>query len=274
MDTNAAQSPPLELSVVVPTFREAANIPILAERVFGALAAANIQGELILVDDDSRDGTDRAVAELEKRFPVKLITRVGERGLSSAVLRGFTEARGRVLLVMDADLQHPPDRVVEVSRPIREGTADFALGSRYVAGAEMVNWRFYRKLNSLVATWLALPLTGVRDPMSGFFSLRRETWQAAADRMNPIGYKIALELLVKCRCRNVVEVPITFGDRVHGESKLNARQQLQYLQHLARLYRFRYPLLFFGTILVAAALLVYGIYAAFASPSSGSAPRP
>jgi dolichol-phosphate mannosyltransferase len=230
--------PDPELSIVVPTYRESANLPALVEGVFAALQTESISAEMIVVDDDSRDGTDAAIAQLAQRYPIRLITRVNQRGLSSAVLRGFDESRGRVLLVMDADLQHPPDRVPAVAQPIRDGSADFALGSRYVPGGEMQNWRFYRKWNSLIATALAWPLARVRDPMSGFFCLSRETWRRAAP-LNPIGYKIGLELLVKCRCRRVVEIPIAFAPRLHGQSKLTLRQQAQYLRHLLRLYRFR-----------------------------------
>src|SRR6185369_9760502 len=117
----------------------------------------------------------------------------------------------------------------------------FVIGSRYVAGAATdEDWGLFRKLNSRGATWLARPLTKAMDPMAGFFALRRTTFESAAP-LDPIGYKIGLELIVKCQCRNIREVPITFADRVHGESKLNLKEQLNYLRHLSRLYKHRYP---------------------------------
>ena len=225
------------VSIIVPTYHERENLPILIERVFAAVRSAGLDAEMIIVDDDSRDGTDAVVVEWAGRCPVRLITRTQERGLSSAVLRGFEAAAGEFLVVMDADLSHPPERIPDLVAAVRGG-ADFALGSRYVAGGATVDWSVLRWLNSKVATWLARPLTRVQDPMSGFFCLRRSTWRGAA-ALNPLGYKIGLELIVKARCRQVVEIPIQFSDRLHGKSKLTARQQLEYLRHLGRLYRFR-----------------------------------
>jgi len=229
-----------ELSIIVPTFREAANLPVLIERVFAALSAAGIVAEMIVVDDNSNDGTEQVVGDWSQRVPVKLIVRREERGLSSAALRGFDEARGGLLLVMDADLSHPPERIADLIAPLRRNEADFVIGSRYVSGGTTQDWGMDRWLNSFVATLLSRPLTSARDPMAGFFCLQRETLRRAAP-LNPIGYKIGLELIVKCRCRRVAEVPIVFTDRLHGESKLTNKQRIEYLQHLVRLYRFKYP---------------------------------
>ncbi len=228
------------VSVIVPTYREAANLVELTQRVFEALDAAGLCGELIFVDDDSRDGSEAIVSDLATTRPVRMHVRRGERGLSSAVIAGFGLARYDVLAVLDADLQHPPERLPDVVAPILADTADFVIGSRYVTGGVVAErWPWFRRLNSLMATWLARPLTHVRDPMSGFFGLHRRTWQQARD-LNPIGYKIALELLVKSRCRCVIEIPISFNPRSAGESKLTFREQLRYLRHLVRLYWFRY----------------------------------
>lgn len=249
-----------ELSIIVPTFREAANLPILIERCFAAARAAALDAEMVIVDDDSNDGTEALVAELSRNLPVRLVVRKGERGLSSAVLRGFEAAQGEILLVMDADLSHPPERIPDVVRPIREGAADFVIGSRYVkGGATEKDWGLLRWLNSRAATLLARPLTSAHDPMAGFFCLRRATWQRA-ERLNPVGYKIGLELLVKARCRRVVEVPITFSDRLHGKSKLTARQQIEYLRHLVRLYRFRFPLLIESAVAIIGIALIVWVY--------------
>ncbi len=230
----------IAVSVIVPTYKEADNLRLLAGRIFAALHHAGLRGELIIVDDDSRDGTEQIAAELAQSQPVRLIVRQGERGLASAVLRGFEAAEHDLFVVMDADLSHPPERIPALVEPIRTGRADFVIGSRYVEGGRTRDWGWLRRLNSLAATLLARPLTRVRDPMAGFFCLHRETWRRA-DPLNPLGYKIGLELLVKARCREVREVPIEFSDRLHGRSKLTLRQQFLYLRHLLRLYAYRYP---------------------------------
>ena len=147
-------------------------------------------------------------------------------------------ARGDVLLVMDADLSHPPEKIPELVQAVRAGTA-FVIGSRYVAGGQVTEgWGLFRWLNSKVATLLAWPLTSAADPMAGFFALPRELFEEARG-LDPIGYKIGLELMVKCGCANVREVPITFENRVHGTSKMNWREQVNYLRHLKRLYEFK-----------------------------------
>lgn len=230
---------PPQVSVIVPTFREALNVPELVRRVDQALAAAGMICEIIIVDDDSRDGTVEAVAELANRHPVRLIVRSGERGLSSAVIRGCDQALGRILVVMDADLSHPPETIPDLIRIIQDGRGDFALGSRYVSGGRTEQWTAFRWLNSKVATLLAWPVVRCSDPMSGFFALAADRYRGAAE-LRPYGYKIGLELMVKCGCRRVVETPITFVNRVRGESKLTFRQQLLYLRHLAALFAFKY----------------------------------
>jgi dolichol-phosphate mannosyltransferase len=250
------------VSIIVPTYREAENLPLLAGRVFRALAEAGLRGELIIVDDDSRDGTEAAVRELEQAHDIRLIVRRGERGLSSAVLRGFAEARYDLLLCMDADLSHPPEAVPRLVEAVAPGGADFCIGSRYTpGGTTKEDWGLLRRINSRVATLLARPLTPVRDPMAGFFCLRRETLREAESAgVNPIGYKIGLELLIKARCRRVVEVPIEFSDRLHGRSKLTLRQQAEYLRHLLRLYRFRWPVTSALTLAVLAGLVAAGVW--------------
>jgi dolichol-phosphate mannosyltransferase len=229
------------VSIVVPTYREAENLRELVERVSAAVRPTGRPFEVIVVDDDSPDETARVMAELaDEGHPVRLITRTDERGLSSAVLRGFREAEGDVLVCMDADLSHPPEALAELVRAAEEPEADFVIGSRYVRGGSTEEgWGLFRWLNSKVATLLARPFTRAKDPMAGFFALRREVFERAAPP-NPIGYKIGLELMVKCGCRQVREVPIHFADRKRGESKLSLREQVRYLQHLKRLADFKF----------------------------------
>lgn len=229
------------ISIVVPTLNEAENIPLLVPRVAAAMAGR--AWEMLIVDDNSHDATPAVCTELARQYPVRLLVREKPtHGLSGAVLHGFAHASGDVLVCMDADLQHPPEKIPELVDTVTTGDADFALGSRYERGGSMEGeWGAFRRLNSYVATALAKPFSGgVKDPMSGFFALRRSTF-AQAQRLSPLGYKIALELMCKCRVRRVQEVPIHFGLRQRGESKLSLKQQFNYLQHLSRLYDFTFP---------------------------------
>ena len=231
----------VDVSIIVPALNEGENIPLLVPRLAAAMNGRTY--EVLLVDDNSRDRTPEVCAELAKTYPVKLLVRdQPKHGLSGAVLHGIAAARGRTLVIMDADLQHPPERVPALLDALDNGEGDFALGSRYVPGGSTDDqWTFFRKINSWVATFLARPFAGkVRDPMSGFFALRRVTFDRA-ERLTPLGYKIALELMCKCRVQNVREVPIHFGLRTKGESKLSLKQQFRYLEHLSRLYDFTYP---------------------------------
>src|SRR5262249_50588976 len=148
--------------------------------------------------------------------------------------------RGSIFVVMDADLSHPPERLPDLVTTLQSEGTDFVIGSRYVPGGGTdENWGLFRWLNSKFATLLAWPLTSTHDPMAGFFAIRRSTFESAAP-LDPIGYKIGLELIVKCRCRTIKEVPIRFRDRMLGKSKLSLKEQLNYLRHLRRLYDFRF----------------------------------
>jgi dolichol-phosphate mannosyltransferase len=198
---------------------------------------------VIIVDDNSKDDTVQVCARLSERYPVRLILRTDPKnGLGGAVLHGMSEARGDVFVVMDADLQHPPGKLPELIAPVERGETEFSLGSRYVPGGSTgERWGVMRKINSRVATLLARPFAGaVNDPMSGFFALRRTTYERGR-RLTPLGYKIGLELMCKCRVGEVREVPIHFAERTRGQSKLTMKEQFRYLEHLSRLYDFCYP---------------------------------
>ncbi len=256
MDSHAENRAP-QVSIVVPTFHEAANIPTLCERLFNALAACNIDAELIVVDDNSRDGTIEAVAELALRFPIRIIVRETERGLSSAVVAGFKAARANVLVCMDADLSHPPERVPDLVKPVTQGEIDFCVGSRYVVGAGIEeSWGALRVLNSNIATWLARPLTELRDPMAGFFCTTKAVFDRACEKgLTPLGYKIGLEIAVRGQVQRTREVAIQFSDRHSGTSKLGIRQQIEYLIQLAFLYAHHRPAaLIFGSVIFCAIL--------------------
>ncbi len=226
------------LSIIVPTFRERENLPALVERIDSLRRRYDLTLELLVMDDDSQDGTKQWVAQHAPPW-VQLVTRTGPRGLSPAVVEGMERARHPVLVTMDADLSHPPERIPSMILALQSGQ-EMALGSRYVPGGRTdENWGFLRWLNSKVATLLARPLTTARDPMSGFFAMRRSVFERRAP-LTAVGYKIGLELIVKCGVENVAEIPIHFTDRVRGESKLSLREQVNYLVHLRRLYIHKY----------------------------------
>jgi len=229
------------VSIIVPTYQEAENLPYLISRIENSLVSLGFPYEVIFVDDNSQDGTEEVISNYAaKGHPVRLITRIGERGLSSAVVRGFCEAGGRILVCMDADLSHPPEAIPDLLEPLLDSKADFVIASRYMSGASTdQDWGIFRWLNSRLATLMAKPFTRVTDPMSGFFALPLEVFNKAVS-LDPIGYKIGLELVVKCPCRKIYEVPIHFANRRHGESKLNLKEQINYLKHLKRLADYKY----------------------------------
>jgi len=224
------------VSVIVPTFREAENLRTLVPKIQDVLRCADVSGEIIIVDDNSGDGTEEIQWASDIGAPVTLIVRKSERGLSSAVVEGMRRASGIVFVVMDGDWSHPPEMIPAMVNAIDSGSTDFAIGSRYVEGGGVDDdWGILRRINSRVATWLVRPLTTARDPLAGFFAISRDAF-ANTVGINRIGYKIGLELIVKCDCRRVREIPIQFLQRRHGESKLGVRQQLEFLKHVVGLY--------------------------------------
>lgn len=225
----------MKVSIIVPTYNERENLEILVKRIASSLG--DKEYEIIIVDDNSPDGTWRLAQELARFYPIKLIKREEKRGLASAVVDGFSHAAGHCFVVMDADLQHPPEAIPRLIEAIENG-ADLAVASRYIEGGSVRGWSFFRRFVSRGATWLArLFLTNVKDPMSGFFALRREVVEGAD--LRPEGYKILLEILVKGNYARVAEIPYTFEPRKLGRSKLKGRQYIQYLKHLISLMRYK-----------------------------------
>jgi dolichol-phosphate mannosyltransferase len=226
------------ISVVIPTYNEAAVIEETLRRAAAALCAASEDFELVVVDDDSADGTAQRAESLAPAIPVRVLKRPGRLGLATAVLDGWAMARGEILGVMDADLQHPPEVLTALAQAIRKDGADLAIGSRYVPGGGTSDWTWLRRFISRTATHMAatvlpLKLAAVGDPMSGVFLLRASALQDA--KLNPMGYKILLEVIAKAHYRKLEEVPYIFQERERGSSKLGARQYLEYLLHLAKL---------------------------------------
>jgi dolichol-phosphate mannosyltransferase len=232
----------VRLSIVVPTYNERTRLGELVEAVFAVFAAHGIDGELVIVDDGSPDGTGALADELATRHRIRVVHRAGKLGLGTAVIDGFAVATGDVLGVMDADLSHPPEALprllaaLEGAGPAAEG-ADLAIGSRYVPGGAVRNWPRHRQLMSRLACVLARPITPARDPTSGYFLVRRPAVEGV--KIAAGGFKICLELLVRGRVGSVVEVPYTFSDRAAGESKMSWREATGYLWQLRELMRYR-----------------------------------
>ena len=234
-----AGSDPLRFSLVIPTYNECANINHLV-RILSQLLDESIPRdyELIVVDDDSPDGTWEVAQSLMPDYPqLRVMRRTKERGLSSAVIRGWQAARGQVLGVIDGDLQHPPHVLLQLLSAIDAG-ADLAVASRHVQGGGVSSWSFVRRFLSRGAQVLGLVLLPavvgrVSDPMSGYFMVRRTC--VAGKTLNPVGYKILLEVLGRGNVRQVAEVGYVFQERLEGESKVTSKQYVDYLHHLVRL---------------------------------------
>ena len=214
-----------KLAVVIPTLGEAGNLPTLLERLTSTLDPLHLAFELIVVDDDSRDGTEQIVQAAAQHDPrIRLLVRKGVRGLAGAVTYGWQHSDAAILGVMDADLQHPPELLPDLWRAIQMG-ADLAIASRYAPRGNRPNWNRFRHLISHLAIWTTWPLqrTGIRvhDPMSGFFLVRREVITGLD--LQPQGFKILLEILVRGNVHAVKEVPFTFGHREAGRSKAGLR---------------------------------------------------
>lgn len=242
------------LSLILPTFNESANLPDLLPKVAEVLKG--IPYEIIIVDDDSPDETWRIAQEIShNRDDIHVIRRVGRRGLSSAVIEGFLSAKGEVLAVMDADGQHDMHILPRIYESVMKKNG-MAIGSRYIEGGSVGEWDERRHLMSRVATSLALKVcrVKVKDPMSGFFAIRNELFQRTVKQLNPKGFKILLDLLV-CIPRDtlVEEIPFTFSARLHGESKLSRRVQIEFLEYLYDVTLGRYiPLTFVKYCMVGA----------------------
>ena len=233
-----ASKTPLQLALVIPTLNEAANIGLLLGQVRAILDPLHIGYEIIVVDDDSHDGTGGIVFSIGQEDPrVRLIVREGERGLSGAVLDGWHSTSAAVLGVMDADLQHPPPLLPQLYAAIAEG-CDLAIGSRYTPGGELGGWNPMRKLLSSAAVWATWPIQRRRmrakDPMSGFFFVRRGAVEQI--EFQRAGFKLLLEILVRARIGSIREIPFIFGNRFRGASKANFKVAWDYGRLLARLY--------------------------------------
>jgi len=208
------------VSIIVPTLNEAENVAPLIHQIFAS--GLDIL-EVLFVDDGSTDGTTGRIRELAAQFPIKLLVREEPTlGLSGAVVAGARAARGDFLVVMDADLSHPPDRIPDLVRPLQEGACDMVIGSRYARGGTTPGWPLWRRIMSRAASALAYPLTRVHDSMCGFFAIPRPLLLDLAPRAS--GFKIAFDVIVHGgRQLRVKEIPIAFQNRARGVSKMSIR---------------------------------------------------
>jgi dolichol-phosphate mannosyltransferase len=227
------------VSIIVPTLNEEQNIGPLVSEIAACVVPFR---EILFVDDHSTDATRDEIHALAGNYPIRLIAQDGGGpGLAEAIMSGARAARGEILLVMDADLSHPPDRIKDLIAPLIAGTADLVVGSRYVKGGSTPGWPVWRRVVSRAGAMLAYPLTGLHDSMCGFFAIGRSRLLQLAPQTS--GFKIVFETMVRARgTLRVREVPIAFRERVHGKSKMSFGVALRFFfrwlcamsQHLVR----------------------------------------
>jgi len=230
------------LSIVIPTYNESQNIVKILDSL-RSMPPREMDTEIIVVDDNSPDGTGKVVEEYVKKskigaYPVQVIRRENKGGLSSAILAGIKHSKADAIVVMDSDLSHPPQTVSKMIEELDSSNCDIVVASRYVKGGSISGWPFKRKLISRGATKIAQRGLGIKikDPMSGFFAFRRHIINNI--KFDSLGYKILLEILVKAKGAKVKEIPYAFTDRKSGSSKLDLAVFFDYLKSVWRLYRY------------------------------------
>ena len=221
---------PARLSVIVPTFNERENVPVLIERLRETLES--LAWEVVFVDDDSTDGTLDALRAAATEDPrVRFIHRLGRRGLSSAVIEGVQSTNAPLIAVMDADLQHDEKLLPRMVEKFADPTLDLVVGTRYGEGGDVGDWNDKRQKMSRLATRVSklVVKADLSDPMSGFFMMRREAFIASARNLSAQGYKILLDIVASSpRPLKIAELPFKFGLREHGESKLDTMVLWEY----------------------------------------------
>jgi len=265
----------LHLSLILPTYNESKNIREMISRLTPILDGA-FPGdyEIIVVDDNSPDRTWELAQSLANEYPqLRVMRRQGERGLSTAVIRGWQASRGEILAVIDADLQHPPEVTLGLAHEMARG-ADIAVASRHLEGGGVSDWSILRRILSRAAQVLGLVILPgvvgkVSDPMSGFFMLRRTAIQGI--ELNPLGYKILIEVLGRGQFRWIGEVPYVFQERTRGESKVTGRVYVDYFRHLLRLRVSKLPInrfVRFGIVGLSGVVVDMGVLFLLSDPST------
>lgn len=226
-----------DVSIVVPTYNERERLDALVEQVFDA-CEGHLRVEVIIVDDNSPDGTGARADRLASGRRLRVIHRSGKLGLGSAVIEGFAVATADVVGAIDADLSHPPQCIPKLFAALVARDLDMITASRYIAGGGSDGFAWHRRLMSRAACWLSRPVTPVRDAMSGFFLIRRD--RLAGLSTSARGFKIGLELLGRAPLRRVGEMPYLFAGRTAGHSKMNMGEALTFLGQLVALLVHKY----------------------------------
>ncbi len=222
------------ITIIVPTLNEAENIDLLLERIVCVRQAGNLDFDILFVDSASSDATCERVLAWQEKAPVRLLQQDFDMGLAAAVIAGARYTDALYILVMDADLSHPPETIPNLLQPLTDGTHDMVIGSRYVQGGSLPDWPFFRRLSSRIATLPALLFCSVKDPLAGFFAVERRLLTDLSDSVP--GFKIGLAILAEYgKDIRVTEVPIEFRDRDYGCSKMNYRVAFAYLKQLIAL---------------------------------------
>ena len=228
----------MDISVAIPTYNEAKTIVDVVKRISQSFTGSGVNLEFIVIDDDSPDGTATVAETLKDEYNVKVIVRKGERGLATAVVHGWREASGKLLAVIDGDLQHPPEVLLRLYKEFTAQNAEMAVASRKTAGGGTKDWEYHRVVISAVATAAArfiLPVTlfKIRDAATGCFMFKRECVDLS--KLSPVGFKIFLEVMVRGKFAKSVEVAYIFNQRSLGQSKLTVDQNFIFIYHLLKL---------------------------------------
>lgn len=250
----------MKVSIILPTFNERENIRVLIPSIGEVMRKAGLEYEIVVVDDNSPDGTAEEAVKLSNIYPVRVVRRPGKMGLSSSVYEGVKHSTGDVIVVMDADLQHPPEYIPVLVKRIQDG-CDITVASRYVKGGRVEGFPVIRQLVSKASIFLAHMLVRgsrrVRDAVSGFFAARKsilQYWRL----VEPRGYKVLVEILAEVEDARVCEEPFTFKGRASGSSKLSSRVILSYVRMLYKLNA-RLFLLYLTVVLLALLLLLLAL---------------
>lgn len=225
------------VSIVIPTYNEREGIEETIAKIDGVLSDAKIEGEIVIVDDDSPDKTWEFCESLQDRYPVRVMRRVGKRGLSSAVIDGWESCKSEILGVMDADGSHDETALPKMIKALESGECEMAIGSRYVPGGATEGWPWFRIFTSKFAIMLARPLTNLRDATSGFCLFKKEVIEGVS--LDAVGWKIVLEVYIKGNHKKAKEFPIVFRDRTKGKSKLGKNAIINYIEHLIKLWKWK-----------------------------------
>jgi len=226
----------IKLSLVIPTYNEAKNLPLLIKEIFEIIDKSKINLEVIIVDDNSPDKTGQVAEELAKSYPITVINRPGKLGLGSAVREGFKRSNRDYLGVMDGDLSHDPKIMNELILSLEN--FDLTIGSRFKQGSLVEEWVLWRRFVSNLGVKLGRWLTGVDDSLSGYFFLRKKVIENIT--LTTGGYKILLEILMKGNYNKIKEIPYTFRMRKYSTSKLNLKEFLLFFMQVIKFAFIKY----------------------------------